>query len=172
MKALIYTVLIVITLINNVKSQNSTDPRLFPGSDTTKITPKASNQKITTLSLDFNQSKPGEVKVNKDERIQDLTKFVGTPQKGSPNVQIKGYRVQVFFDSDKDQVNQKRSDYLARHSENPAYVDYLQPNFRLRVGNFRTRLQAQRWQDEIKNDFPDAIIVEDWIDLPKLELRP
>lgn len=142
---------------------------LFPGAqDSTKIQVNK-DQKITGFQLDFN-AKPGEVKVQQDARIDKITQFIGEPQGVNPGVKIKGFRVQLFFDTDKDQVNQKRADYLARYNDKPAYVDYLQPNFRLRVGNFRTKLQAQKWQDEVKNDFPDAIIVEDWVDLPELKI--
>lgn len=164
----IYTVVFCVLTLTVGFTQTNNDARLFPGViDTTKTTTNT-NEKIKTIDLNFN-TKQGEVKVTKDERLQKLTDFVGTPQKNESSVKIKGYRVQIFFDSDKDQVNQKRADYLSRHSEQPAYVDYLQPNFRLRVGNFRTKLQAQKWQDELKIDFPDAIIVEDWVDLPQLQ---
>jgi hypothetical protein len=142
--------------------------KLFPGGADTSKTKPETDKKIRNFDLNFNDKK-GEVKVVKDDRIQALTEFVGTPQKSDPGVKIKGFRVQIFFDSDKDLVNQKRSDYLAQHRENPAYVDYLAPNFRLRVGNFRTRLQAQEWEHELLTTFPDAIIVEDWIDLPQLK---
>lgn len=146
-------------------SQENKDWKTYPGSaDTVRKT----NEKTTEFNLNYN-AKQGDVKVVKDEKIQKLTDFSGTPQKNEPAVKIKGFRVQLFFDSDKDIVNQKRSDYLARFSEHPAYIDYLQPNFRLRAGNFRTKLQAQFWANELILDFPDAIIVEDWIDLPALK---
>ena len=148
--------------------QENEPVKLYPGAtDTSKIKPEA-DKKIRNFDLNF-EDKKGEVKVVKDDRIQSLTEFVGTPQKSDPGVKIKGFRVQIFFDSDKDMVNGKRSEYLGGHDDHPAYVDYLQPNFRLRVGNFRTRLQAQEWEHELIVSFPDAIIVEDWIDLPELK---
>lgn len=160
---------VVFASFSPIFGQENESWKLFPnGTDTTKNNVKSSEQKINSFNLDF-KDKKGEVKVTKDERIQILTEFIGTPQKSDPGVKMKGYRVQIFFDSDKDLVNQKRSDYLAQHRENAPYVDYLAPNFRLRVGNFRTRLQAQAWEHELMVDFPDAIIVEDWIDLPELK---
>ncbi len=151
----------------SVFTQSNQPQKLYPGnSDSTNAV--LENEKIKVIELDF-EVKPGEVKVMKDNRIQSLIEFLGSAQKGDAGVRIKGFRVQIFFDTDKENVNQKRSDYLARHGENAAYVDYLAPNFRLRTGNFRTRLQAQYWQNEIAVDFPDAIIVEDWIELPKLK---
>lgn len=163
--------LLVVILANSFQAfnQESEAWKLFPSTgDTLKNVTVSKDKKVLSFDLEF-KTKKGEVKVTKDERIQALTEFVATPQKNDPGVKLKGFRVQVFFDSDKDLVNQKRSDYLSQHRENAAYVDYLAPNFRLRVGNFRTRLQAQQWEHELINDFPDAIIVEDWIDLPELK---
>lgn len=141
---------------------------LFPGDADTAATQHTAGEKITGFTLDFN-TKPGQVKVNQDNRVDKITEFIGTPQGANP-VKIKGYRLQLFFSTDKDQVNQKRGEFLSRTKNLPAYIDYLQPNFRLRGGDFRTKLQAQKLQEELKNDFPDAIIVEDWIELPALNL--
>lgn len=140
------------------------DIRLFPGDSVRMDT---SRSKIKSFDLNFT-AKEGVVNVYKDSRFDKLTEFVGTPVKGA-TVQMKGYRVQAFFSTDKDEVNGKRGEYLGQYNEHPAYVDYLAPNFRLRLGDFRTRLQAQQWQDQIKLLFPDAIIVEDYIELPGLK---
>lgn len=154
----------------NCFGQQGDQWKLYPGAaDTTKIPTSPENGRIKTFELDFS-GKPGEAKVVKDERITNLTTWIGTPQKGSGTVQLKGYRVQLVFDSDKDNVNGMRAQYQSQYNENPAYVDYLQPNFRLRVGNFRTRLQAEQWANEIIKSFPDAVIVEDWIELPELKI--
>ncbi|MFZ5551861.1 MAG: SPOR domain-containing protein [Bacteroidota bacterium] len=122
---------------------------------------------ITQFFLDFN-AKKGNVSVSKDGRLDGLTAFTGTPQNGKPTVTMKGFRIQAFFDPDKTNVNQKRADYLAQFDEHPAYIDFLAPNFRLRIGDFRTKQDAEGWRDKIKVLFPDAIIVMDDIELPKL----
>ncbi|HYG50345.1 MAG TPA: SPOR domain-containing protein [Flavobacteriales bacterium] len=148
-------------------SQQGDQWKLFPGTDTNKIA-TSNDTKIKSFDLDFNAT-PGESKVIKDQRITDLVTWMGTPQKSDPTVRIRGYRVQLVFDQDKDNVNSMRAQYQSQYNENPAYVDYLQPNFRLRVGNFRTRLQAEHWAHTISTSFPDAVIVEDWIELPELK---
>lgn len=167
MKNLVLVVILGFSL--NGFAQQGDAWKLYPGgTDTIKNPTTPTTGKIKGFDLDFT-TKPGEAKVIKDERITNLTTWIGTPQKGSSTVQIRGYRVQLIFDSDKDKVNGSRAQYLSQYSKNPAYVDYLQPNFRLRVGNFRTRLQAEQWAHEIAGSFPDAVIVEDWIELPDLK---
>jgi hypothetical protein len=41
----------------------------------------------------------------------------------------------------------------------------------VRVGDFRTRLEAERFFIELKESFPDAFIVKDDVELPPLRLN-
>ena len=120
------------------------------------------------FDLNYNE-KDGQINVYGDSRLDKLNEFNASPQSGQSGVKMQGYRLQIFYDQEKSIINQKKADYLARYKDQPAYVNYKAPNFRLRVGDFRTRLQAEKYMNEIRVDWPDAIIVEDDIDLPSLE---
>lgn len=145
------------------------DIRLYqPSNDDDSISKLTADTVVKTkFDLDFKAS-DGIVQVNADNRIQSLIDYNGTPQNGQSVVKLAGFRLQIYYDQEKNNVNQKKADYLARYKDHPAYINYKAPNFRLRVGNFRTRLQAQEFMNEIKIDWPDAIIVEDDIELPNL----
>lgn len=148
-----------------MRAQEDNDWKLFKPqqekSDSIRLT---RNQKINLQESDVQ----GVVKVYSDPRIDQLTGHIGTPQNGKPTVTMKGYRIQAFFDQDKVIVNQKRAEYISSFREQPAYIDYLAPNFRLRIGDFRTKLDAIAYQEKIKSLFPDAVIVMDDIELPPL----
>jgi hypothetical protein len=131
-------------------------------------TVKPTNSAAVVNTFNFATEAAGTVNVKKDPRIDTLTTFLGTPQNGKSTVTVKGFRVQIFTDRDKNKVNQRRADYLAFYAEQPAYIDFLAPNFRLRAGNFRTKLDASYFQNKIKPHFPDAVIVMDDVELPKL----
>lgn len=153
-------------------SQDETDWKLFKPTEGNAIKKDsaislAPGIVITKFTLDFN-GKRGNVSIAKDGRLDGLTAYIGTPQNGKPTVTMKGFRIQAFFDPDKNNVNQKRADYLAQHDEHAAYIDFLAPNFRLRIGDFRTKQDAEGFRDKIKLIFPDAIIVMDDIELQKL----
>lgn len=78
-----------------------------------------------------------------------------------------GYRVQLFFGS-REEANKIKSDYLKIYPEGQAYVEYQAPNFKVRVGNFRSQIEAEKYLYEIKEDFPSAYVVDEWIELPPL----
>jgi len=47
-------------------------------------------------------------------------------------------------------------------------MDYSAPNYRVRVGNFRTELEAEALKQELIGIFPTALVVADKIQLPEL----
>lgn len=81
---------------------------------------------------------------------------------------LPGYRVQLFFGSDRNKSYEVRSDFIKVFSTTPAYIVYHQPNFKVRVGDFRTKLEAMRFLKEVQPLFETAFIVKDEIKLPAL----
>jgi hypothetical protein len=118
-------------------------------------------------TLDFTK-KNGSVTVKQDPRLDQLGKFVRTGEDSHMGVKMDGYRIMIFFDQSKDAAEQQKAIFLSRYAPIKAYVDYTAPNYRVRVGNYRTRLEAEALKAEILATFPTAIVVEDKIQLPAL----
>ncbi|MEZ4737897.1 MAG: SPOR domain-containing protein [Flavobacteriales bacterium] len=78
-----------------------------------------------------------------------------------------GYRVQIFLGDRKTAEETKRT-FLQKNPEIPAYLSWLAPNFRLRVGDLRTRLEAEHLLNELKAAYPGSYIVPDEIGMPRL----
>lgn len=83
-------------------------------------------------------------------------------------IPIKGYRVKIHFGTDKNKAKEVKGSFIAKFPDVPAYEKYDQPNFNIRVGDFRTKLEAYKFLKEIQADFPAAFIVQDEIELPAL----
>lgn len=81
---------------------------------------------------------------------------------------IQGYRIQIFFGSDRKAANDARTKFLQLFPEVEAYLVYQQPNFKVRVGDFRNQLEAQPVYRSIQKQFETIFIVPDRIALPKL----
>lgn len=80
----------------------------------------------------------------------------------------KGYRVQIFLGDRTTAESTKRS-FLQKHPDIPAYLSWLAPNFRLRVGDLRTRLEAEHLLRDMKLLYPGSYIVADEIEMPRIE---
>lgn len=103
------------------------------------------------------------VQNNKIEKLNENHR-INCEKKGT----ISGFRVQIHFGSDREKAKDEKSKFLKSYSDVPAYENYQQPNFKVRVGDFRTRLEAQKFLKEIKNEFSSAFVVTDEINYPKL----
>ena len=133
-----------------------TDPRIF-----TPFTPQTPTdvvaKAISTLPPDS-----GEVVVHASSRIQTLMKdYVGTKQP------LKGYRVQIFL-GERTKAEETRRSFLVRHPDTPAYLDYFAPNFRVRVGDQRTKLDGEKLKQALLNEFPGLYVVPCEIEMPRL----
>lgn len=85
---------------------------------------------------------------------------------------IDGFRIQIFFDSGNNSKTRAQSIYetfLAKYPNIGTYLTFKTPNYKVRLGDFRTKLDAQRFLNEILTDYPNAWIIEDQINLPKVE---
>lgn len=85
------------------------------------------------------------------------------------NGRISGYRVQIHFGVDRSKARDIKAKFLTSHPGVEAYEKYEQPNFKIKVGDFRTRLESFKFLKEISNEFPGSFIVQDEIELPKIE---
>ncbi|RZK82319.1 MAG: SPOR domain-containing protein [Pedobacter sp.] len=89
--------------------------------------------------------------------------------KPGPLVSQMGYRVQVFYGSDRRQVFNQQSKFNSLYPAHNTYITYKQPNYYLRVGDFRTRMEAQRLMSELRTSFPTLFIFREKINAPSLD---
>jgi hypothetical protein len=85
---------------------------------------------------------------------------------------MDGFRIQVFSDSGINSKNKAQAVYDEFKSRFPGtgvYLSFKSPNYKVRIGDFRTKLDAQRFLIELTADYPNAFIIADQINLPKTE---
>lgn len=122
---------------------------------------------MACLTLSYGQT--GKVTIKGDPAVQRLVeKHIAYNQnlKGFP-----GYRVQIFFESgnySKSRAYGEKSKFAARYAGVEAYVVYQEPYYKVRVGNFRNRFEAEAFRQRILGDWPEAYIVKDDIQMPSV----
>ncbi|MCF8368275.1 MAG: SPOR domain-containing protein [Bacteroidales bacterium] len=112
----------------------------------------------------------GKVKVFQDSRIDSLlVKYVEVNQ---INPAIEGWRIEIFFEAgntSKKQAMEARAEFINKFSETPSYLLFQQPYYKVRVGDFRTKMEAEKFKKEIESDYPNAFVVSDEINFPRLD---
>ncbi|MDP3392935.1 SPOR domain-containing protein [Sediminibacterium sp.] len=77
----------------------------------------------------------------------------------------KGYRLQLISTAKRDNANQVKTDFMNRFPEQKTYTLFQSPNFKVRIGNFLKKEDAEKYRNQISKFFPKGIyIVEDTIE--------
>lgn len=110
-------------------------------------------------------SRKGKVTIHRDALLDTLVQRDIRQNKNKDG--FEGYRIQLTAGSKREKVRQMKIDFheLNKFSDLEPYILYRPPYFKLRVGDFRSRLIAYRYLQKIKavDDFQDAFIVQDRI---------
>ncbi|MDO1449977.1 SPOR domain-containing protein [Rhodocytophaga aerolata] len=77
----------------------------------------------------------------------------------------QGYRIQIYSGNSRDEANNARNRSYALFPEITPHIVYNQPTFRVKVGDFVDRLDAQRVYAGLLTDFPNAMVVQDRVEI-------
>lgn len=81
---------------------------------------------------------------------------------------VPGYRIRIFSESGvnaKEEQQRVRANFLSLYPDVDAYYRYDEPYFKVYVGDCRTRSEGLELYDRIRKNFPNPILVEDYINL-------
>jgi hypothetical protein len=85
---------------------------------------------------------------------------------------MDGYRIQIFFDSgteSKKRAMDVRTVFQAQFPEITSYLSFQEPFYKVRVGDFRHRVEADGFLEKIKNEYPNGFTVKDKIYFPVID---
>ncbi|MBX7240971.1 MAG: SPOR domain-containing protein [Bacteroidia bacterium] len=89
---------------------------------------------------------------------------------------VRGYRIQLFNGQERDQANRLKNQFASNFPNIPRYLVFVEPTYRVRVGDFYTKGDAESFLKEVKRiaSFSDAIIIRDIVEFkpPKEESAP
>lgn len=107
----------------------------------------------------------GNVTVNQNREIQQA--LLGKIRENTFK-ETTGYRVRIYF-SNAQNAREESTAAVARFTETygdyPVYHSYVNPNFKVTVGDFPTKSEALELLSLVKRDFPSAFIVKETITL-------
>ncbi len=77
----------------------------------------------------------------------------------------QGYRILVYTGTERKVAMDIRRAVIDRIPEERDYLQYRQPTFRLKVGDYLNRIEAQQVLSRIKDISPNALIISDQINV-------
>ena len=119
----------------------------------------------------FAQQK-GTLRLNQDSRIERLMSKQRDVYAASST--MSGFRVQIFMEIGNEAVDHAmvtKTDFETTFPELPIYLSYEQPYYRLRVGDFRNRVEAEKYLRILKPRYSVAFVTADIIN-PPVKIEP
>ena len=110
------------------------------------------------------KAQEGVVMVKAEPKVDSLIMLHVTQNQTYPFVQ--GYRIQLFKDSGNDALDEAH-EIMNKFSERfpgiNAYLSFQEPYYRVRVGDYKTRLEALDQMETIKRKYRSVWIIKDYI---------
>ena len=122
---------------------------------------------VDILSL-ISQKSIGSATVNQSIEIRNaLSRHIVA----NSSAKLQGYRVRIFFDSDRTARAQSAAiaaGFSDRYPNIPVYRSHVSPYFKVAVGDFRTRADAQRFASKLTATgiYPYVFVVKEQINYP------
>lgn len=111
----------------------------------------------------------GSLEINVSPEIVAANEAYTEASKNTP--QIKGYTILLFSGSGANSKLKARNLEINFNEKFPKTITHLawkSPNYEVRAGDFRTKLEAEKTLKEIRAEFPTAFVKSDLIELPAL----
>jgi len=85
---------------------------------------------------------------------------------------LEGFRIQIYSSSDKSarvESGKVRQEFITKFPDIISYASFDRPGYyKIRVGDYRTRIEGTKYLLMIRKVFPDAYLVPDVINFPDL----
>ncbi|HMH34289.1 MAG TPA: SPOR domain-containing protein [Puia sp.] len=123
----------------------------------------------------FAQSDSAAVVVKKDPRIDMLVKKqvqINEETTRDSRRNVPGYRIQVINSSDRNKVFAVKTQVYQKYPDLKPYLIYQAPNYKLKLGNFRTSEEAEPYLQQLTKLFSSGVyIIHDIIEVKPEKLK-
>lgn len=102
-----------------------------------------------------------QVFINENPKLLNIIKY--HKKLNEENLEIRGWRIRVYMGSGKDARAQANSIKLRIRNSYPDVEPHLvhhSPYFKILVGDFRTRIDAESFRKKIRRQYPNCYVVE------------
>ena len=115
------------------------------------------------------QEQTGEIRIIQDSRVDSLLQL--HKQLNEKNPHIDGWRVNIFFETgnnSKKLATEAKARFVQGYPNIPCYLVFQEPYYKVRVGDYRTQMEAEKFLKVVVAEYPNSFVVEDKINFPEL----
>ena len=130
------------------------------------------NQGFSQFEYEYVIEKENKVSIHQDSIIDSL--LVLHKKFNALDHRIEGFRIQVFFESgnnSKIKAEEFKTAFNELYPQDSAYISFKEPFYRVRVGDYKTKFEADRALNIIRKEYPNAWVIKDKINYPIIEIK-
>jgi hypothetical protein len=109
------------------------------------------------FSSEIIMAQSGTLTVHQDAKIAQLLELKKTLEKD--NKLADGFTIQLYY-GNLNKANTILGSYRNKYGSWPASIEYETPNYKVWVGNFSSRIEADRALLEVQRNFPTAFVLK------------
>ncbi len=171
-KTLLLTILMLTASLCSLRAQTDSLPPAPEGYryvDSLIYIP-ASRYNESLKGNDIFEIMPQGVTINQSEELRTAAQ-VRIEASSSNRLETDGYRIRIYFDNRQDarEASEKAQERSKRLFPGySTYRTYIYPNFKVTVGDFRTKAEAQIALKNVARYFPSAFVVKERMKFPSI----
>ena len=129
----------------------------------------------SALTLTAQTDSTSSIVIHKDPRVDMLVKKqaqINEVTTRDARRMVAGYRLQVINTSDRSEAIAAKTKVYQLYPDLKAYLLYQAPYFRLRVGNFTDKDEAEEYRKTLLREFPNSVfVVRDTVEVKLSDLN-
>jgi len=157
--------LILISCLMGCKAaaqKNKTDQSYYEDISNLRLQYKSQSSEPTPANKE--QIVSGDIGIVKDDSLRLANKMdsLSNYLKANP-LKYTGYRILLYSGQSSEEANKVKKQVYLLNADDNVYTEYKQPSFRVKVGNYLNRIEANYYLEAYKKTFPNAMILPDQI---------
>lgn len=112
---------------------------------------------LSSLFCFKSNAQDGKTNVSVDPKIDQLLK-----EKRKLNTGLflnEGYKIQIFY-GNSEESKKKLQEFKKEFKDLDGTIIFNSPNYKVWIGNFKTRIEVERAMVDIKKKYPTALIIK------------
>lgn len=80
-------------------------------------------------------------------------------------VSKKGFRVQIYAGNNRNEAYAIQNKFRAQYSDIDSYINYDEPNYRVKVGDFTSRSEANNFMRVLRSQYSNVFVFQEdiWV---------
>ncbi|MBN1988305.1 MAG: SPOR domain-containing protein [Bacteroidales bacterium] len=110
------------------------------------------------------------VTIKQDDRLAKMLDFHVI--QNAKRAGMHGFRIRIFFDlgqKSRQASQEAMEQFMEKYPDMAVYRTFDSPYYKVSVGDFRSRDNALKLYNQLKREYPNAFIVPEWVNFPRLD---